>query len=237
MATTDLAEAFNGADLVIFCTPISQMLPLANKASRFLNKGTIVTDVGSVKATVVRQLEPVFRRVGAHFVGSHPMAGGERMGVSASRAGLFDGAACVITPTADTDVAALRELRMFWKALGGRPVELAPAVHDRLVSRSSHLPQVLASALAGYVLEGGRGELLCGAGFRDTTRLASSSPDMWRDIALANRAQLGKAIDALTLRLSSFRRALAKQDAPAIQTFFENARERREGWMKGMSGS
>lgn len=233
MATTNLFEACNWADLMIFCTPISQMLPLARKVSQFLTKGSIVTDVGSVKGTVVRQLEPVFRRVGTHFVGSHPMAGSERMGVSAARPDLFEGATCVITPTAKTDPAALRKLRMFWKALGGNPVELAPAAHDRLVSRSSHLPQVLASALAGYVLERGRDELLCGAGFRDTTRLASSSPEMWRDIALANSAELGKAIDALIAKLSSFRRMLGEQDANAIHKFFQVARERREGWLKG----
>ena len=117
-----------------------------------LKHGAIVTDVGSVKAGVVRELETLVAKAGAHFVGSHPMAGAEKTGVSAASADLFVNAVCVVTPTGKSNPAAVRQVEQFWKSLGARTLRLAPAEHDLLVSRSSHLPHVLAAALAGYVL-------------------------------------------------------------------------------------
>jgi prephenate dehydrogenase len=203
-----------------------------------LKKGAIVTDVGSVKGSVVRDLETLVARAGAHFVGSHPMAGAEKMGVAAARADLFVGAVCAVTPTPKSNRAAVRKIERLWKSVGSCVLRLTPEAHDRFVSRSSHLPHVVASQLARLVLSPGHPKeqgMLCANGFRDTTRIASSSPEMWRDIALANRQNLARALQSFAQGLQQFRRALRRGDAQAVATFFEQARERRELWSQRAS--
>jgi prephenate dehydrogenase len=231
--TRDLAAAVADADLIILCTPIAQMRPLLERALPAIRRGAVITDVGSVKAGVVRELEALARRAGAQFVGSHPMAGGERMGVSASRADLFDGAVCVVTPTKHSKPAAVRKVEALWRDVGGVPLRLDARAHDRLVARSSHLPHVLAATLAGHVLDPKHGPdqpRLCANGFRDTTRVASGSPEMWRDIALANRANLQRSLAAVAKELGRFQRALAKGDERAVEAFFAQAKGRRDAW-------
>ncbi len=232
-ATTDLLTAVWDADLVILCTPLAQMCPLAKRLLPALKRGAIVTDVGSVKTSVVRELESFVARTGAHFIGSHPMAGAEKTGVAAARADLFANAACVVTPTRTTNKAALRKVEQFWKSIGGYLLRLTPETHDALVSRSSHLPHVLASVLASHVLNPARPKhqaALCANGFRDTTRIASGSPEMWRDIALANHRNLEKSLNAFVADLKKFQRALAKGHPESVTKFFENAKRRRDGW-------
>ena len=232
-ATTDLLAAVSGADLVVLCTPLAQMRPLAQQFLPALKRGALVTDVGSVKADVVREVAAVVRAAGAHFVGSHPMAGGEKMGVLAARADLYDHAACVVTPGAGTNSGAVRKLENFWRALGAHTLRLDAAEHDLLVSRSSHLPHVVAAALVNLVLhpKGPKAQVaLCAAGFRDTTRIASGSPEMWRDIALANRKNLARSVDALLAGLKEFQATLKRNDAPAIEAFFADAKRRRDDW-------
>jgi prephenate dehydrogenase len=233
LATLDLRQAVEGAELIVLCTSIAQMRPLVEQMLPSLGKGTIVTDVGSVKGSVVRDLETLVAKAGAHFVGSHPMAGAEKRGVSSARADLFVGAVCVVTPTRRSNAAAVRKVKRLWKSVGARPLRLAPQQHDQLVSRSSHLPHVVAAQLARLVLGPEyptEQALLCAHGFRDTTRIASSSPEMWRDIALANRQNLSAALEAFTRGLLQFRRALRKGDSETIARFFEQARQRREQW-------
>ena len=232
-ATMDLVEAVSDADLVVLCTPLAQMEPLARAMRGALKPGAVVTDVGSVKVPVVRRLESLLKRSGAEFVGSHPMAGNERTGVGAAHADLFEGAVAVVTPTAHTGARALREVRRLWTGVGARVLEMGPDEHDRLVSRSSHLPHVVASALAALVLAPGRNPRqkdLCATGFRDTTRVASGSPEMWRDIALANRRHLDRALDELMRELDKFRKWLAAEDAEALFKFFQVAKARRDAW-------
>jgi prephenate dehydrogenase len=233
LATRDLQLAVEGAELVVLCTPLAQMRSLVEQMLPALKPGAMVTDVGSVKASVVRELELLVARAGGHFVGSHPMAGAERMGVAAARADLFDGAVCVITPTRKSNPAAVRRVGQLWKSVGARLLRLRPEAHDRYVSRSSHLPHVVASHLAHMILRPGHSrelEMLCANGFRDTTRVASSSPEMWRDIALANRANLASALETFMAGLQEFRHALLAGNGPAISEFFEQARQRRERW-------
>ncbi len=232
-ATTDLLAAVSNADLVVLCTPIAQMRALAEQCLPALKRGALVTDVGSVKADVVHELQSLIAKAGAHFVGSHPMAGGERMGVAAARADLFENAVCVLTPTPKSNAQAVRKLERFWKSLGAQVVKLPPEQHDLFVSRTSHLPHVAAAALANLVLDPTqpRGQAqLCANGFRDTTRVASGSPEMWRDIALANRKHLAGSLDAFVAELQKFQRVLRKADAKAITKFFETAKERRDKW-------
>ena len=167
-ATLDLISAVEGADLIIFCTPIGQMKQLMRDSMDALRPGAIITDVGSVKATVVKQLESLAIAANAHFVGSHPMAGAEKTGVAAARANLFSGAVCVVTPTRKANRTAVRRLEALWTDLGSRVLRLTPEVHDELVSRSSHLPHVLAAELARLVLNSKypkEQRLLCANGF------------------------------------------------------------------------
>lgn len=232
-ATLDIEEAVSDADLVVLCTPIGQMRSLAEQFVHVLKPGAVVTDVGSVKLPVVRQLEPLIANAGAHFVGSHPMAGSEKAGVHAARADLFNCAVCVITPTARSHKPAVRQLEQFWHAIGARTIKLDPAKHDALVGFSSHLPHVVAAALARRVLDPARPKeqaLLCAEGFKDTTRVASSSPEMWSDIAVANKRNLARAIDMFIAELRAFRFALDRDDARALTKFFDTAKSRRDAW-------
>ena len=217
-ATTDLLAAVSNADLVILCTPLSQMRPRVVEMLPALKRGAMVTDVGSVKTSVVRELESLVQKSGAHFVGSHPMAGAEKTGVGAARADLFVNAVCVVTPAKQSNAAAVRKVEQFWKSLGARTLRLGPEQHDLLVSRSSHLPHIVAAALANLVLAPARPEFqsaVCANGFRDTTRIASGSPEMWRDIALANRKNLARSLDAFISELQKFQRVLKQSDAKA----------------------
>jgi prephenate dehydrogenase len=232
-ATTDLPAAVWNADLVILCTPLAQMNPLVKQMLPALKRDAIVTDVGSVKVGVVRELESLVQKSGAHFVGSHPMAGAEKTGVAAARADLFANAVCVVTPTKKSNAVAVHKVEQFWKSLGARVLKLPPEQHDLLVSRTSHLPHVVAATLANLVLNPANPKnqaALCANGFRDTTRIASGSPEMWCDIALANKKNLTKSVDAFVVELEKFQKLLNKADAKAISKFFETAKSRRDDW-------
>ena len=232
-ATTDLLAAVSNADLVILGTPLAQMPVLAAQFLAALKPGAIVTDVGSVKAVVVRQLEPMVNKTGACFIGSHPMAGGEKTGLAAARPALFENAVCALTPTKNSPPAAVRKLTRFWRALGARVVPMDAARHDVLVGRSSHLPHVVAAALAALVLDPKQPReqaALCATGFRDTTRIASGSPEMWRDIALANRTNLSKSLEQFAAELKKFQARLKAGDAGAIEKYFTIAKSRRDHW-------
>jgi prephenate dehydrogenase len=235
-ATMDLEEAVQGADLIVFCTPLGQMRVLADHMLPALKPGAVVTDVGSVKETVVSELEPIIARAGGRFIGSHPMAGSEKTGVSASNEKLFENAICVITPTRHSSRAAVTAVQALWKSVGCRVLKLPPRDHDELVSRSSHLPHLIAAGLASFVLGPSQPReqaLLCANGFRDSTRIASGSPEMWRDIALANRPNLVKALDHFTAELRTLRRLLSTGDANRIQSFLVGAKQRRDAWAQG----
>ncbi|MHB1305637.1 MAG: prephenate dehydrogenase [Limisphaerales bacterium] len=233
-ASTDLAAVIAEADLVVLCTPIGQMGSLARSFSSKLAPGALVTDVGSVKETVVRELEPLIAAAGGLFVGSHPMAGAEKMGVSHARADLFAGAVCVVTPTAQTPPAALEAVENLWRGVGGRVLRLSPEAHDVRVARSSHLPQALAATLANLVLDeihGPEQARLCAGGFRDGTRIASGSPEMWRDIMLSNREPLLRALGEYAERIEELRRAVERGDVATISGLLESAKRRRDGWL------
>ena len=236
VATMDLRRAVSDADLVVLCTPIAQMRSLAELLVPALQPGTIVTDVGSVKKSVVDDLAALVAKSAAHFVGSHPMAGSEKTGVSAARADLFVEAVCVVTPEPRSDRAAVGKVCELWKSVGGRVLKLAPGAHDEFVSRSSHLPHVVAAQLANLVLSPANPKpqaMLCANGFRDTTRIASGSPEMWRDIAMANKKNLLGALESFERGLAGFKKALKKSDAAAVSRFFEQAKTRRDKWSDG----
>ncbi|MDH7502493.1 MAG: prephenate dehydrogenase/arogenate dehydrogenase family protein [Verrucomicrobiota bacterium] len=234
--TMDPMEAVAGADLIVLCTPVGQMRPLVERFLPGIAPGAIVTDVGSVKDGLVQDLEEMVRRRGARFVGSHPMAGSEKTGVANARPGLFENTVCVVTPTRKTSASALRRVKALWQRVGARTITMPPAIHDDLVARSSHLPHILAGQLVNFVLGAGRGKrqaMVCANGFRDTTRVASGSPEMWRDILLANRRRLGRVIAEYIAGLKKLRAALLESDRMEIERFLTAAKKRRDEWVTG----
>ena len=233
LATPSLHRAVEGADLVILCTPLSRMPEIAAQMLPALKKGAVVTDVGSVKGSVVESLEPLIASAGAHYVGSHPMAGAEKTGPAFARPDLFEGSICLITPTPNSNRDAVHQVEAFWAALGGRVLKFTPSIHDDLVSRASHLPHIVASELANYILSPAHPAeqaTVCANGFRDTTRIASGSPEMWVDIAMSNRRNLGRVLGVFIEDLQEFQLALDHGDAKAIEEFFEKAKQRRDQW-------
>ena len=239
-AELDLKAAVRDADLLIFCTPLAQMRELAERMSPLVKRDAVVTDVGSVKGSVVKELEPIFAKIGAHFVGSHPMAGTEKTGVAAAQAELFHKAVCAVTPTVSSNTGAVQRIEDFWRSVGAVPIRMTAESHDDLVSRSSHLPHVVASELANYVLSPVHPKeqaMLCANGFRDTTRIASGAPEMWRDICLANRENLVRVLGVFIEDLQEFQIALNSNDTKAIEEFFTKAKERRDRWCGGAGNS
>jgi prephenate dehydrogenase len=236
----DIEAAVRGSDLIIFCTPLAQMRELAERMLLAVKREAVITDVGSVKGSVVNELEPLFAKAGAYFVGSHPMAGAEKTGVSAANAELFQKAACAVTPTGATNAGALQRVEEFWRSVGALPIRMTAEMHDDLVSRSSHLPHVVAAELANYVLSPVHPKeqaMLCANGFRDTTRIAAGSPEMWRDICLANRVNLARVLGVFIEDLQEFQIALNNNDTKVVEEFFSKAKERREKWSGGAGSS
>ena len=227
-ATTDLAKAVSGADLVVLATPIGPMAGLVQQCKPTLPAGCVVTDVGSVKYPVVAALTTALAGR-ARFVGSHPMAGSEQAGLEAAKRELFEKTVCIVTPRADTDPAALELVFNFWKAIGCSVRTLAPAEHDEIVARISHLPHVVAAAVVNVVCSDGAHPLnFVGPGFKDFTRIAGGPAAMWTEICQQNRQEIGRALDALIGELGKLRTALENDDAVALKTMFTRAKHFRD---------
>ena len=221
--TPDLARAAAGADVVVLATPVDAIAPFGRRAARSMRPGSVLTDVGSTKAAIVRALERGLPR-GVHFVGAHPIAGSERRGIEAADAQLFDGAVCILTPTARTDRRALQAVRRLWAPLAGRVVTMSPDRHDRLLAQLSHLPHLVACSLVGAVT----GSLpRSPQSFLDMTRIAQSDPDLWDDIFLSNRANLLEAMDRFDARWRALRRLLAGSRRLALRRTLARAQSRR----------
>jgi prephenate dehydrogenase len=223
-ATSDPAEGARGADLVVLATPVSVIAEVGKAVAHALRPGTIVTDVSSVKESVLRDLEAVLPPH-ARFVAAHPIAGTEDSGAGAATADLFEGSRCILTPTARTDPRALAAVKRMWRDIGARVIELDAAAHDRILGSVSHLPHVVAYALVNAVTAS-RADALAyaGGGFRDFTRIAASHAGMWRDIVLDNRANVLPGIDATIAELSRMRALIERGDAPALEEAFDRAR-------------
>jgi prephenate dehydrogenase len=221
------------ADLVLVATPVAQYPALFDVIARAMGEGTIVTDAGSTKQDVAAAARATFGARLSHFVPGHPIAGGENSGAAAARAALFTGRNVVLTPLCETATTALATVTALWQACGARVTTMTPARHDEVFAAVSHLPHVLAFALVDEFARRPDGAALlaqAGGGFRDFTRIAASSPEMWRDIALANR-------DALRTELARYRDALAAVaqmidagDGDGLAALFERAATARQQW-------
>ena len=225
-----LADAVDDADVVVVATPVSQAAALFEGIAPCLAPEALVTDVGSTKRDVIAAARGALGPAIGRFVPGHPIAGREVHGPAAARADLFDGKRVLLTPLPENAAGALARITAAWTACGARVERLDAAVHDLVLSSVSHLPHVLAYALVAQIAEADDAELrfsLAGAGFRDFTRIAASSPAMWRDIALANRDALVADLDAFGARLALLRNAIAAGDAEAVERVFAIAADAR----------
>jgi prephenate dehydrogenase len=213
------------ADLIIFCTPVDCIAAQVIEAAAHCRPGTILTDVGSTKAAIVRDVQGRLP-ADVEFVGSHPLAGSEKHGPSHAHADLLKGRWMIVTPTPATSDNALSQLRSFWTALGARVRVMDAEEHDRALALTSHLPHLLSSALAGILPS----ELydLTATGFRDTTRLAAGQPGLWSAIFRANQTHLLTALARLEDQLQQFRDALDEHDSAALEALLQKGKKVRD---------
>lgn len=228
-ATADLQEGVAGADVVVFATPVRTIPGLVSECRPALRPGTVVTDVGSTKAELCRQIPPLLPP-GVEFVGGHPMAGSEQTGLTAADPYLYQNAIYVITPP-DPKQQGLERVKQLAQAVGAQPIVLSPEQHDRTVAAVSHLPHLVATALVCAAAEAMKDQpellALAAGGFRDTTRVASGDPVMWRDICLTNRGPILEMIDQFLSALQHVRTAIEAGDGRGLVFHMEQAREVR----------
>lgn len=228
--TLDLSRVCE-ADLVVLAPPVLTIPRLVEAIRPYLQAGAIVTDVGSTKATLMRQLEAMVPPE-VELIGGHPMAGSEQGGVLAGRGDLFEGAIWVVTPSPRTLADRLERLTTLIRLLGATPVQMEAEAHDAAVARISHLPHVAAAALAEAALANGADEemlrLLVAGGFKSTTRIAASPPEVWRDICLTNREAILLALADFEGSLARFRTALQNDDAEGLEACFERGKGSRD---------
>ena len=225
-ALVDLSAAARRADLLVFCTPVDRIAAAARDAAAACRPGTLLTDGGSVKAGLCRDLASGLP-TGVEFVGAHPLAGSEKQGFEHADAWLFDGRTCIVTPSASNSRSAVERIAGFWKGLGASVIEMSPEAHDRALAETSHLPHLAAAALAATLSPANRE--LTASGFRDTTRVASGDPDLWAAIFLENRDELLASVSRYDALLARFRIALEQNDAAALKDLLRDAKMRREG--------
>lgn len=237
-ATDDWAVALAGADLVMLAVPVGQMTSVLTAMAPHLASDTLVTDAGSTKADVVAAVRTVLGAKSAGFIPGHPIAGAEKSGVGAATADLFRGRRVVLTPLEENSPEDVARVAEAWMTCGAEVSRLEVETHDRVFAAVSHLPHVLAYALVHEFAERADADTLFGfaaGGFRDFTRIASSSPEMWRDICLSNRHVLLAELDAYMVELMRVRVLLASADADGLLALFAAARQRREEWLQRLA--
>ena len=230
-ASTDLAAMVAGADLVVLCTPVGSFAALAAEIAPQLKPGAIVSDVGSVKELVVREVAPRLP-IGVHLVPAHPIAGTEHSGPAAGFAELFQGRWCILTPPEGTDPAAIAKVRALWEAAGSMVEEMDAAHHDRVLAITSHLPHLIAYTIVDTAVgleDSTQSEVIkfSASGFRDFTRIAASDPVMWRDIFLNNREAVLDILQRFTEDLTRLQRAIRRGEGDTLQELFTRTRRIR----------
>ncbi|MDO8463699.1 MAG: prephenate dehydrogenase/arogenate dehydrogenase family protein [Gallionella sp.] len=230
---TDAAEEVGDADLILLATPVGQMAELMARIAPHLGAHTLVTDGGSTKSDVVAAAHANLGIRIAQFVPAHPIAGAEKSGAGAAQADLYQGKKVILTPLPENSPDAVARVRKAWELCGAVVSELTPQQHDAVFAAVSHLPHLLSFALVHDLAQRDNRDLLlsfAASGFRDFTRIAASSPEMWRDICLANREALLKELQIYIAELNQMSAALAAGDAVALEQTFRTARELRAGW-------
>lgn len=223
--TTRLDRAVAGADVVVVCTPVSEIVEHVCRVADSCRTDALVTDVGSTKEWIVEELAARLHRPSV-FVGSHPLAGSEKTGPESARADLFEQRVTVVTPGAGTDPARVQRVESFWAALGSHVLRMTPRAHDQAVAMASHVPHMIAAALAAATSSD---ELpLVAGGWRDTTRVAAGDPQLWLPIFRTNRDQVLKALDKFEKVLAKFRAALEREDDTRLTQLLQVGKRTRD---------
>lgn len=233
-ATTSVAEGVQHADLIFIAVPTRQLPPVLLAMDSFVSPEALITDAGSTKQDVVAEVNKLIPRHAHRFVPGHPIAGAERSGAAAATANLYQGKRVVLTPTANTDSSATQVIEDLWRACGAQVSRMSADRHDGIFAAVSHLPHALAYALVHRVASSAEREVLfsfAASGFRDFTRIASSSPEMWRDICLTNQAALLRELDGFRDDMARLRTLIAAGEEKGLESFFGTAREARENWL------
>ena len=246
VVTTEMAEGLRGSDLVVLCTPVELVPVLVQHIIEVVGsqQSMVLTDVGSTKSVLVQTVEAQLREHGSNtisFVGGHPMAGSHETGVGAARATLFENATCLVTPTESTDSDSLQQVRSLWEFVGAVPHLLSPEIHDLLIGAASHLPHLIASLLTNTVAnvetEHHKALDFTATGFRDSTRIAAGSPDLWTGIFTQNRDVLLSLIDNIVDNLSEFKTLLQADNRVEIERVLLEAQVIVEKRKKVLGGS
>lgn len=226
---TDIYFGVKRADMVILAVPVNSIIEIATQMTPYLKMGAIVMDAGSSKGKIVRKITPSLSESEVYFVGTHPLAGSEESGIEVAKADLFEGAVCIITPIPQTNEEAISVVRTLWEGVGAKTVEMSPEEHDELIASSSHLPHIVAYSLVDLIKQQDKKILpLLASGFKDTTRIASSSPEMWRDICLSNQEQILKAIACFKKNLEKWENLVKQGNADALTREFEAVKKFRD---------
>ncbi len=225
------AQSVEDADLVVLASPVGTFGKILSEIGPHLKPGAILTDVGSVKGALIKMIESAVPS-GSHYVPAHPIAGREKSGVAESTEMLFQGRRCILTPTARTDQKALAAVRDMWVAAGAEVTVMDADLHDKVFAAVSHLPHVAAFAMMCAVAELNTGTedyiQFSGAGFRDFTRIAASSPEMWKDICLMNRDNLVQMIDRYLFSLNRFKREISSRDEKRLEKHLKESSDARK---------
>ena len=240
-AESDIAKAVADADLVLIATPVAQTPKILEAIIPHLADKTVITDAGSTKSDIAQYVINVSKQAKnpqhflSQFIGGHPIAGAEKSGVTAAKADLFTGKNVVLTPNENTSKDAIKLVRKLWQSTGANVSEMTAHAHDQIFAAVSHLPHLLAFALVSDLANRPNATQLfdfAASGFRDFTRIAGSSPEMWRDISLANKTALLSELETYQAEITALQNLLKNEDSQGLQTMFEHASQARQAWQK-----
>lgn len=240
-AEADIAKAVGDANLVLIATPVAQTQKILEAIIPHLSQSTVVTDAGSTKSDIAQYVMNASKRAKnpehflSQFVGGHPIAGAEKSGATAAKEDLFIGKNVVLTPNEKTSLEAIKLVRELWQTTGANVSEMTAQMHDQIFATVSHLPHLLAFALVNNLANRPNAKQLfnfAASGFRDFTRIAGSSPEMWRDISLANKTALLNELEAYQAEISALHNLLKNEDSQGLQAMFEQASQARQAWQK-----
>jgi len=221
--------ALRNSDMAVFCLPICSIPEVARDCVADFEPGCVVTDVGSTKAVIAESMREVFRDTKSIFVGSHPMAGSEKTGMESARADLYQGAITAITPLLETPETAIQSVVRLWNGVGAKVVTVDAGVHDTLVARTSHLPHLIAALLVSTSGREGSAaqKAFCGPGFRDSTRIAAGSPEVWHDIVKTNHAAILAELKLYDTTLKDLIGLVEREDFEGVRLILQKAKDLR----------
>ena len=230
--TLEINNEFEDLDIIFICTPVKYICGYVKKVSKYVKKDCIITDIGSTKNYIVTKVERYFPDI--NFVGAHPMAGSEKIGYDNSSKHLFENTYYLVTKTENTKETSIEILCGIIKRLKAFPIVIDPEEHDYIISIISHIPHIVASTLVNLVQVqeiNDKMKILASGGFKDTTRVASSSPEMWQSICVQNKQEILKGIQSFKVILSGFEKSLIDEDEEKIIEYFKNAKNYRDNIM------